>query len=72
MHKMNILGISFPKFRRRQRTFFNFQQRREAFINTDTRRFKIQTSDMALLNPRTPPPPTTSDGPKNSVTTEIK
>ena len=67
MHKMNILGISFPKFRQRQRTFFNFQQRREAFINTDTRRFKIQTSDMALLNP-----PTTSDGPKNSVTTEIK
>ena len=67
MHKMNILGISFPKSRQRQRTFFNFQQRREAFINTDTRRFKIQTSDMALLNP-----PTTSDGPENSVTTEIK
>ena len=25
---------------------FNFRQRREALINTDTRRFKIQTSDM--------------------------
>ena len=25
---------------------FNFRQRREAYINTDTRRFKIQTSDM--------------------------
>ena len=25
---------------------FNFRQRREAFINTDTRRFKIQTSGM--------------------------
>ena len=35
---------------------FNFRQRREAFTNTDTRRFKIQTSEMgppmsgALLN----------------------
>ena len=25
---------------------FNFRQRREAFTNTDTRRFKIQTSEM--------------------------
>ena len=30
---------------------FNFRQRREALINTDTRRFKIQTSDMGA-----PPP----------------
>ena len=30
---------------------FNFRQWRKAFINTDTRRFKIQTSDMG------PPPP---------------
>ena len=30
---------------------FNLRQRREAFINIDTRRFKIQTSDMG------PPPP---------------
>ena len=33
---------------------FNFRQRRQAFINTDTRRFKIQTSDMG---PPPPPPP---------------
>ena len=30
---------------------FNFRQRREAFMNTDTRRFKIQTSDMPLAGP---------------------
>ena len=42
---------SFLKFRQRQRILPNFRQRREAFINTDTRRFKIQTSDMG------PPPP---------------
>ena len=33
---------------------FNFRQRREAFTNTDTRRFKIQTSEMGLL-PHPPP-----------------
>ena len=37
---------------------FNFQQQCEAFINTDTRRFKIQTSNM-----RDPPPPPTMAGP---------
>ena len=30
---------------------FNFRQRREAFTNTDTRRFKIQTSEMGPLSP---------------------
>ena len=30
---------------------FNFRQRREVFINTDMRRFKIQTSDMTHPRP---------------------
>ena len=30
---------------------FNFRQRREAFTNTDTRRFKIQTSEMGPPHP---------------------
>ena len=30
---------------------FNFRQRREAFTNTDTRRFKFQTSEMGPLPP---------------------
>ena len=33
---------------------FNFRQRREAFNNTDTRRFKIQMSN--ILGPQAPPP----------------
>ena len=40
------------RFREDKQFSFNFRQRREAFINTDTRRFKIQTSDMWPLPPR--------------------
>ena len=39
------------KFQQRQKIFIQFWQQREVFINTDTRHFKIQTSDMG------PPPP---------------
>ena len=38
--------LPFLKFQSRQRIFVQFRQRHEAFINTYTRRFKIQTSDM--------------------------
>ena len=37
---------TFFKVQQRQRIFINFRQRLKASINTDKRRFKIQTSDM--------------------------
>ena len=53
---VSLHHITFPLFYNSDKDkefLFNFQQRREAFINTDTRRFKIQTSNM-----RPPPHPT--------------
>ena len=44
----------FLKLRQRQRIVVQFGQRREALINTDTRRFKIQTSDMVAPAPAGP------------------
>ena len=40
------------RFREDKQFSFNFRERREAFINTDTRRFEIQTSDMWPLPQR--------------------
>ena len=40
------ITIPFFKFRQRQRIFINFQQQLEASINTNTKPFKIQMSDM--------------------------
>ena len=52
MVSLQRIAISVLKNSDKDKEFsFNFRQRREAFTNTDTRRFKIQTSEMG------PPPP---------------
>ena len=51
---VSLHRLTFPLFYNSDKDkefLFNFRQRREAFINTDMRRFKIQTSDMKHPRP---------------------